>query len=105
MYVCSVEENQERLWKRSIEVLKDHLSPTILEKYGPTTIPIPDPISQNETAPSENEPSPSNATMETADPKEEERADPKEEVPEEKEIDTDEREQQSPSEGPVPLES
>ena len=28
------ESFQEELWKRSIEFLKDHLSPEILEKYG-----------------------------------------------------------------------
>ena len=29
------EQDQEELWKRSIAVLRDHLSPEVLEKYGP----------------------------------------------------------------------
>ncbi|XP_064396428.1 uncharacterized protein LOC135343355 [Halichondria panicea] len=31
------ETYQEELWRRSIEALRDHLSPEILEKYGPST--------------------------------------------------------------------
>ena len=30
------EQYQEELWKRSIAILRDHLSPEVLEKYGPT---------------------------------------------------------------------
>ena len=29
------EQNQEEMWKRSFEFLKDHLSPETVEKYGP----------------------------------------------------------------------
>lgn len=29
------EEYQEDLWRRSFEYLKEHLSPEIMEKYGP----------------------------------------------------------------------
>ena len=49
----SVEENQEKLWNKSLELLKDHLSPTIFEKYGPSTTPTPGP--SGTSAPSERE--------------------------------------------------
>ena len=29
------EKNQEEMWKKSFEFLKDHLSPETVEKYGP----------------------------------------------------------------------
>ena len=35
MLCCRNEGFQEELWKRSFEFLKDHLSPEIVEKYGP----------------------------------------------------------------------
>ena len=35
MRVLRNEQYQEELWKRSIAVLRDHLSPEVLEKYGP----------------------------------------------------------------------
>ena len=34
LFLFRNESFQEELWKRSIEFLKDHLSPEILEKYG-----------------------------------------------------------------------
>ena len=35
VYLCRNEQYQEELWKRSIAILRDHLSPEVLEKYGP----------------------------------------------------------------------
>lgn len=32
--LCSIQDNQELLWEKIIEILKDCLSPEILEKYG-----------------------------------------------------------------------
>ena len=32
---CRNEEYQEDLWRRSLEFLKEHLSPETVEKYGP----------------------------------------------------------------------
>ena len=39
------EKNQEDMWKRSFEFLKDHLSPEIMEKYGP---PLPQSATETE---------------------------------------------------------
>ena len=33
------EQYQEELWRRSIDALRDHLSPEILDKYGSTLSP------------------------------------------------------------------
>ena len=33
------EQYLEELWRRSVDALRDHLSPEILEKYGPSLSP------------------------------------------------------------------
>ena len=35
VFVCRNEGFQEELWKKSFEILKEHLSQDTIEKYGP----------------------------------------------------------------------
>ena len=73
---CRNEQYQEELWRRSIDYLREHLSPEILEKYGgtqtqPETTTEPSPAATQETehtestATQETEPTESTATQET----------------------------------------
>ncbi len=38
---CRNEAYQEELWRRSVEALREHLSPEILDKYGALLSPSP----------------------------------------------------------------
>ena len=67
VHTYSVEENEEKLWNKTLELLKDHLSPAIFEKYGPSTTPTPDPSgtsapSGGESVPLVQEPVPLSAS-------------------------------------------
>ena len=69
------ETYQEELWRRSVEALRDHLSPGILEKYGPSMAvesvqpepPSPPLPTEGETEEGEEIPTTAAATVTTGD--------------------------------------
>ena len=37
VYMCRDEAVQEQLWRRSVDIVKDYLSPDVLATYGQTS--------------------------------------------------------------------